>query len=136
MTKEDANVVITAAKLQMLLEDFGPVRNDESASHIMREAITALESQAETIRQKDVEIAKLKATQMSEVQQEVEAIADREDCLCQDIGTYKKCCKVECIVMEAKSARSGGWDDWMAFLNKKQRYPEPPKTIEEIVSHD
>ena len=31
-----------AAKLQMLLEDFGPVRNDPDASHIVRLAINAL----------------------------------------------------------------------------------------------
>ncbi len=33
-----------AEKLNMLLEDFGPARGDETAAHIIKEAVTAIEA--------------------------------------------------------------------------------------------
>jgi hypothetical protein len=35
---------LVISKLQMLLQDFGPIVNDEAASHIIKEAIDCLES--------------------------------------------------------------------------------------------
>ena len=54
----------------------------------------------------------------------LDIIADGE-CPCQDESDYKKCCKPECRVAEAKSARRECYEAVSSYFHHESKYPAP-----------